>query len=620
MLCEKCGAYMTDDAITCEGCGTLLKRKPQPEQGVRGIRQGRASGSTAPLMGSSRTEPKNEAAARKDSARDVPRMYREDRNPQRRRGVERFGEDAGRPQSRRGIPRVSEHEVRKLRIRQEKVHPVRKHMVNWMHVLAALTVLFLLGIVGGLLYLTRTPAGQMVLARMGRDASAQAYWQVGEEYMDRGLIHQAIEAFETADEKNPDNVDGLLSLSAALEAAGRVEDAQALYVRLYEEVSPERPEAYRNQIRLLILADRTPEAAELMKLAYEKTGQISFRHQRDETLPKMPETDLPAGRYTEDKQVNLTSPQDYDILYMIGDGEFPKGAVPYEGTILLKEINGVQQHRLRAVCVSGDLLSDPLDVTYSIVLPSPDAPKASLAPNTYERQQRVWLRYTGKDKEITMYYTLDGKTPDLNSPRYTGDPIYLPGGKVTLKAIAVNQYGKTSNVMEVGYKINNVKYQMMYNEEDVIPGFKLLETTQEVFTQENGQPNSKEAVTVRNIEGECYKLNYGWGHCIVAFVDGKWLVVEVYQTQDKFTAPRNTRIGSTEKDVTDQFRDMRQPESQNGDRSLYFDEKGEGIVKLTPEKQKSIQYTRTTLEGYRIILQYDLTNGVVTAISHRYIP
>jgi hypothetical protein len=490
-------------------------------------------------------------------------------------------------------------------------------MINWMHILTMGIILFLLCIAGGFLYLTRTPAGQVVLARMGQGAPAQAYWQVGEQYLDQGKVSESIAAFEKANEMNPDNVDGLLSLGSALEAAGRTEEAQTLYQRLYEEVSPERPEAYRNQIRILIAQSRTPEAAELMRLAFDKTGLISFRQQRDATLPEMPETDLAAGRYTEEKKVTLTSPQDYDILYILGDGEFPKDAKKYEEPILLKDN---QSNRLRAVCVSGDLLSDPLDVTYSVVLPSPDAPRAGLAPNTYERQQRVWLRYPGKESDITMYYTLDGSTPDLNSPKYTEDPIYLPGGRVTLKAIAVNSFGKTSNVMEMGYKIKNVKFREMFSEADVFPGFKLLETTQDAFKQANGEPSSQETVTVEDIEGECHKLTYSWGYCTVASISGQWLVVGVYETQDKFQAPRGTHIGNAEKEVTDNFRDMLQPNSQNGDRSLYYDGNNIGIIKLVPESQKSIQYECFTLENNRIVLQYDLANGAVTAISLRFAP
>ena len=219
-----------------------------------------------------------------------------------------------------------------------------------------------------------------------------------------------------------------------------------------------------------------------------------------------------------------------------------------------------------------------------------------------------------------MYYTLDGSTPDLKSPRYTGDPIYLPGGRVTLKAIAVNQFGKSSNVMEVGYKIKNVKYVEMYSAQDVFQGFRLLETTREAFVKANGEPSSQESVTISKLEGECHKLTYSWGHCIVASIDGTWLVVEVSQKQDKFSAPRNTGIGLTEKDVTDKFRDMLQPPSQNGDRSLYYDGNSTGQIKLVSEKQKSIQYIYATLENNRFVLEYELTDGVVTAITHRFAP
>ena len=616
MLCEKCGAYMPDDAITCEGCGSLLKRKPQPEPGVRGIRQGK-NASADPLPGNSHTDPQT-VSGRRIGDREPLKIYREDRHPERRRGVERFQEGAGRPQSRRGIPRVPESQVRKLRVSKEEVRPVRRHMVNWMHVWVGVIVLVLLGIIGGFLYLTRSPAGQQTLARMGRDAPAQAYWQVGESYMEGGQIDKAIAAFLKADEKDPDNVDGLLSLGAAYEAAGSLTEAQALYTRLYEEVSSERPEAYRSQIRLLLTLGREPEAADLMKLAFEKTGMVSFRQQRQETIPETPETDLSAGRYTEEKQVNLTSPQGYDILYLDGDGEFPKDAKPYTGTIPLKE----GTHHIQAVCISGDLYSDPLDVTYNVVMPSPDAPKSGLAPGTYENKQRVWLRYPGKEKDITMHYTLDGTTPTVDSPLYTGDPIQLPGGRVTLKAIAVNSFGKVSNVMEVGYKIGKgpVPVQMMYNEEDIFSGFALLETTREAFLQANGEPDSREDVTIKNIPDPCQKLNYSWGHCIVGQLVGQWVVVEVYQTQDKFSAPRGTGVGAGETVVTGKFRDMLQPPNISGGRGLYYDGSNAGKILLNGDGTKSIIYTCATTKSDVYELRYDTKNGAVTAITSRYVP
>ena len=56
--------------------------------------------------------------------------------------------------------------------------------------------------------------------------------------------------------------------------------------------------------------------------------------------------------------------------------------------------------------------------------------------------------------DITIYYTIDGSIPDEDSPVWDGETaIQLPGGYVTLRATAVNGYGKASNTLEVLYKI-----------------------------------------------------------------------------------------------------------------------------------------------------------------------
>ena len=53
---------------------------------------------------------------------------------------------------------------------------------------------------------------------------------------------------------------------------------------------------------------------------------------------------------------------------------------------------------LRAVAVSGELVSDPLSASYKVFMPSPQIPGYSLAPGTYEKRQRIWLR-PGKENE-----------------------------------------------------------------------------------------------------------------------------------------------------------------------------------------------------------------------------
>src|SRR5699024_9130407 len=114
--------------------------------------------------------------------------------------------------------------------------------------------------------------------------------------------------------------------------------------------------------------------------------------------------------------------------------------MPKEGTITL-----------RAVAVSGDLVSDPISVSYSFYYPTPPAPKCNLAPNTYKTLREVSLRAgalsetqaagltKAEQAEIeshyVYYYTIDGSTPTAESPVYDGTPIKLPSGRVKLTAV-----------------------------------------------------------------------------------------------------------------------------------------------------------------------------------------
>ncbi len=75
-----------------------------------------------------------------------------------------------------------------------------------------------------------------------------------------------------------------------------------------------------------------------------------------------------------------------------------------------------------------------------------DAPKASLLSGTYTTKQTVDLTAEGK----TIYYTMDGKNPTEKSLVYSGT-ISLPEGSTTLKAMAVNELGISSDVEEWEY-------------------------------------------------------------------------------------------------------------------------------------------------------------------------
>ena len=638
MLCPHCGSYAGDNDILCPGCGALIDHGDQSgEGGVRGIRQGRsgrtgaaASRPTTGKAGASRiyVDPAVRSNTRELPVFGDPQVYGEDGLPLETTGYSRptrtvYGETGReatvnvRPASRR------------------KVHNVTRHMINWTHVFIVLVVLLILAGIGVYLYLTQTQAGQRIMARMGQEANSAAMWQVGEEALDIGEVEKAIVMFEQArlldGEVNLD-VDNLLMLGSAYVADGRLEEAEALYTEIYTSITPSAPDAYRAVIRMMLADGRRPEAAELMMLAYEKTGMVTFRNQRSEMLPMAPTVDLVAGYYEQKKTITLASPQGYDVYYTMDDAAvLPQDGIEYKDPLVLEE--GIWN--LRAVCVSGDLVSDPLAATYKVFMPSPQAPRYKLPPGTYKQRQRLWLKpglenektsktpEGDKETDITIYYTIDGSDPDIDSPIYTGEQFWLPGGRVTLKAIAVNGYGKASNILTVGYKIEAKPYPLSgYSAvDDIVNGIKLYITTREEFQNAYGKGTSAGNVTLQGINGECEKFTYDWGYAVMAKIKSGWVVAEIYFTNNTFKAPRGTGIGDTEDYVVGKFRDMGQVASPSGNRGLYENDDGKGKIYLQEDGTKIIRYQADTADGHTWQLDYNLnTSGTVTSIDMLYIP
>ena len=99
-------------------------------------------------------------------------------------------------------------------------------------------------------------------------------------------------------------------------------------------------------------------------------------------------------------------------------------------------------------------------------VPTLDAPTFSLAEDTYTEAQEVTL----SAEEGTIYYTLDGTTPDAESIEYTTPIVLNECGEITIKAIAIS--GEiTSSVASATYTIKlplNNSQANPYTEADAI--------------------------------------------------------------------------------------------------------------------------------------------------------
>ena len=133
-----------------------------------------------------------------------------------------------------------------------------------------------------------------------------------------------------------------------------------------------------------------------MQTAYEMTGLTSFNTQREELLPSAPSVGTTAGNYEESKNLVLSSAEGYDIYYTFSE----TAVLPDEGVLYTEPIFITEgTWKLRAVAVNGNLVSDELNGTYRVVLPSPGTPGCNLAPATYQKRQRVRLRLNQDDED-----------------------------------------------------------------------------------------------------------------------------------------------------------------------------------------------------------------------------
>ena len=549
MLCRKCGYYTDRDDSVCPECGEILTENAGvPTGGAEAIRQGqRARQAIYDVVSKQTTEARRKRRSGASHATVEMPAVREDEEEEKIPAFtvserEVIGdEDSGAPAfERRRRPVYDENIALEEQARAytewiEKGGHQRLKMVNWMKIVLILTVAVILTVAGGWLFLKKTDQGQKLMAKMGREANSSALWSVGEELMNTGDMEGAIANFEKAkaqdEAEEHEDPDGLLMLGSAYEAVGRTDEAAELYERIYTK-TPSRTEAYVNHIRILLNSDKYGDqarAGELMKTAYEMTGDSSFQTQRRDLLPAPPEVDLTAGYYEAKKYIAITSYQGYDVYYTFDENaELPAGGTLWTERVFLDE--GIWN--LRAVAVHGELVSDELKGTYKIIMPSPQTPQCNLAPGAYKTRQKVRLK-PGKDNQndddITIYYTVDGSIPDADSPIYTGEPVQLPSGHtVTIKAVAVNKYNKVSNMLEVSYKIEAKPYPLTAWEiKETIQGLELNKTTMLDFQSAYGEGKQVEMEQNPDFTSECRKYEYPWGYAVMNLAKKNWVLVEL---------------------------------------------------------------------------------------------
>lgn len=662
MICKNCGALLGEGHESCPRCGTPLmnataesaatpsrhadspwKRPARPvstlppEPGRKAASrpaapsfapQGAPDEEKEPISrGASRPRRMSDAPDARGEQPSRPSVRRADEQPaSRTRTRSRTPSPASRPE-RLQTPdfrapldaRREQADGQAPRVRMVKRHRYRAiepeysefATLNWIRLLivTAVSVAFLA--VGAYVFLTKTSAGTTFCARRGWDTTAEAYHQVGREAMSEGSISRAVQALEIAQTKNPDDLETLIDLGRAYMGINRADRAELAYMHAIQ-CWPAYPESYRYLIEIMLDDGRNYEALQCINLAVENTGDTYFSTLLKQIKPAAPSVSILGGTFTAEFDLTMSAEDDAKIYYTtLGEDPTLEGTL-YTGPIHLAE----GSWRIQAVAAKGGMFSNVNAQTYVVNKPNPDAPKATLASDTYDSVRTVSLR-CGKDV-VAMYYTMDGTAPTVESKLYEG-PIKLRVGKTTLRAIAVNVEGKTSNEMVVEYECKG-NAGKAFNEKDIVDKLTINGTTRESFVSTYGQPSAEQDDGSDEL-GAYTRLQYVWGSAV--FLDrqnGKDAVlVELVTASPDMKYPRSTRIGMRVEDVLSAYRDVGGEENTQGVRNLYTMRTSNtgslGILTRLDEDDYHIGYYFHLESGAWLELSYYSEGGLIVRVE-----
>ena len=586
MICPNCGRELPDTARVCPGCSAAqrafrrrqaeadapvrVERRVQPEEAEKKHRRAQGEQARQGTVSTPERAAKPRTVQRRDVSGDSTVPV----------GLHK---QAAREQAQvRHVRHAPSHIRRKVDAQPAMLRPpiYRKSHRRLRNVIFVILLLALFFCAGGGYMLFKTESGQQMMAQWGWSAaSTSAYVTLGRQYVEQGYFTRALETLAVAVEREPENVDALILMAQAHTELGEIDEAKAIYTALIERIAPAHPSAYRSLIRLYQQEGYNAEALALMRRAEEATSANEFVVMLREYTPTAPTLSHTAGRYNTEIDVTISVPENATVYYTT-DGTDPSesGLVYQTGTRI-----HVAEGKLTIKAISfteNGTPSEQVSADYTVVIPTPAAPRANVQSGVYDYPPLVSLR-PGEDKYenpspiVAIYYTLDGRSPTTESTLFKEDePIQLPSGSSELRAIAVAANGKISYEMKATYKVTG-NLKKMFSSSDTFKNMELFATTYNSFTKAWGAPQSYEPLPAQ--EGydpklESYEAVYSWGTArFVIKKKGASPVLYALDTaNEKMTAPRTTRVGMSGADVMAKFRDLNNPaRDELGNRLLY---------------------------------------------------
>ncbi|MCR5704885.1 MAG: chitobiase/beta-hexosaminidase C-terminal domain-containing protein, partial [Eubacterium sp.] len=253
----------------------------------------------------------------------------------------------------------------------------------------------------------------------------------------------------------------------------------------------------------------------------------SVKEELDKYSGTIPIANLESGEYN--KKVNLELKADQNVtIYYTKDGSDvtnSESKVEYNGPIKLKK-EGSYTIRTCSVDKYG-VSSKEVIYTYNISFIHVDEPDVSVESGSYREMKKVEVT---ADKDCTIYYTVDGSTPNKNSKKYK-KPFEFEKGNNLYRFVAINKNGIPSEVVDRVYdytpkydctydaavKAVKAKYDELDEYNEYADGKKanfayeeIAEIDKEdyyiiIYSEEDGKETQKYAVSTK--DGSCHKVS-----------------------------------------------------------------------------------------------------------------
>ncbi len=177
-----------------------------------------------------------------------------------------------------------------------------------------------------------------------------------------------------------------------------------------------------------------------------------LEEEEETVLLEEPQFSVAPGTYDYVLQLTIShSDRENGIIYYTTDGTTPSDqSSVYNRPIQIDEGKTI----IRAVFIRSDgVQSEEADGTYQIIFDYPEEPVFSVPSGEYEGSFSVTLT---TEEDCSIYYTTNGEEPDRYSTRYTG-PIEIFPGLTVLQAVAINEEGRESGIMEAIYIVREAE-------------------------------------------------------------------------------------------------------------------------------------------------------------------